>query len=220
MKRHPYCPGWLFPILVGQAKRLALLSEEERSAWGRSTCRNSRSPCGMRPSEQYGLDWTKVDLTRNFVSLPKTKTGKPRHIPLNAVAVAAFKVLQQRSLDRQWSVFVNIEGQPLRGYKYWFDRAVDEAGVRDFTWYCLRHTFASRLAMAGVGLLTIAELMGYRTIQMTKRYAHLAPGHNQAAVDRLLSFQTAPEPRATDRIKCHYRCHRARSHRDGAGCGS
>jgi integrase len=155
---------------------------------------------GMRPSEQYGLDWAKVDLTRNLVSLPKTKTGKPRHIPLNAVAVAAFKVLQQRSLNRQGSVFVNIQGQPLRAYKHWFDRAVEEAGVRDFTWYCLRHTFASRLAMAEVGLLTIAELMGHRTIQMTKRYAHLAPAHNQAAVDRLLSFQT-PQPSQEARVE-------------------
>ena len=127
----------------------------------------------MRPSEQYGLDWAKVDLTRNFVSLPKTKTGKPRHIPLNVVPVAAFKVLQQRSINGQGAVFVNIQGQPLRGYKHWFDRAGEGGGVRDFTWYCLRHTFASRLAMAGVGLLTIAELMGHRTIQMTKRYAHL-----------------------------------------------
>jgi integrase len=52
----------------------------------------------MRPSEQYGLDWSKVDLSRNSVSLPKTKTGKARHIRLNAVAVAAFKVLLKRSL--------------------------------------------------------------------------------------------------------------------------
>jgi Phage integrase family len=153
---------------------------------------------GMRPSEQYGLDWAKVDLTRNFVSLPKTKTGKPRHIPLNAVAVAAFKVLQQRSINRQGSVFVNIQGQPLRGYKHWFDRVVEEADVRDFTGYCLRHT--SRLAMAGVGLRTIAELMGHRTIQMTKRYAHLAPAHNQAALDRLLSFQT-PRPSQVAQIE-------------------
>jgi integrase len=75
-----------------------------------------------------------------------------------------------------------------------FDRAVEEAGLRDFTWYCLRHTFASRLAMAGVGLLTISELMGHKTIQMTKRYAHLAPAHNQAAVDRLVAFQSSNEP--------------------------
>jgi integrase len=148
---------------------------------------------GMRPSEQYGLDWSRVDLTRNFVSLPKTKNGKARHIRLNAVAVAAFKVLQKRSLNGKGEVFVNIEGKPLHGYKHWFDPAVEEAGLRDFTWYCLRHTFASRLAMAGVDLLTISELMGHKTIQMTKRYAHLAPAHNQAAVDRLVAFRSASE---------------------------
>lgn len=145
---------------------------------------------GMRPSEQYGLDWTRVDLERNYVSLPKTKNGKARHIRLNAVAVAAFKVLKKRCLDGKGEVFVNIEGTPLHGYKHWFDPAVEEAGLQDFTWYCLRHTFASRLAMAGVDLLTISELMGHKTIQMTKRYAHLAPAHNQAAVDRLVTFQS------------------------------
>ena len=148
---------------------------------------------GMRPSEQYGLDWSRVDLSRNSVSLPKTKTGKARHIRLNAVAVAAFKVLLKRSLTSGGQVFVNIEGKPLQGYKHWFDPAVEEAGLRDFTWYCLRHTFASRLAMGGVDLLTISELMGHKTIQMTKRYAHLAPAHNQAAVDRLVAFQSPSE---------------------------
>jgi integrase len=65
---------------------------------------------GMRPSEQYSLEWPRVDLARNFVSLPKTKTGKARHIRLNVVAVAAFKVLQRRSLNRGGRVFVNIQG--------------------------------------------------------------------------------------------------------------
>ena len=146
---------------------------------------------GMRPSEQYGLDWAKVDLARNFVTLPKTKNGKQRHIRLNAVALAAFNVLRQRSLDGDGRVFVNIQAQPLKGYKHWFNPAVEEAGIRDFTWYCLRHTFASRLAMAGVDVLTISELMGHRTFQMTKRYAHLAPAHNQDAVDRLVSPQAS-----------------------------
>jgi integrase len=148
---------------------------------------------GMRPSEQYGLTWDRVDLIRKLVSLPKTKTGKPRHIPLNSIAVAAFKVLKaRRSLNREGRVFVNIDGEPMQGYKHWFDPAVEAAGLRDFTWYCLRHTFASRLAMAGVDILTIAELMGHKRIQMTMRYAHLAPAHSQAAVDRLVSFQ-APQ---------------------------
>lgn len=85
---------------------------------------------GMRPSEQYGLEWARVDLTRNFVTLPKTKTGKQRYIRLNAVAVAAFKTLQRRSLNGEGPVFVNMEGKPLHGYKHWFDPAVGEAGLR------------------------------------------------------------------------------------------
>jgi len=83
-------------------------------------------------------------------------------------------------------VFVNMNGEPLRGYKHWFEPAVREAGVKDFTWYCLRHTFASRLVMAGVDLRTVAELMGHQQIQMTMRYAHLAPAHTLAAVERLV----------------------------------
>ena len=59
------------------------------------------------------------------------------------------------------------------------------AGLADFTWHCLRHTFASRLAMAGVDLRTIQELMGHKTIAMTCRYAHLAESHKLAAVERL-----------------------------------
>ena len=102
------------------------------------------------------------------------------------------KTLQKRSLNGEGPVFVNIRGEALRGYKHWFDPAVEESGLKDFTWYCLRHTFVSRLAMAGVSLVTISDLMGHNTIQMTKRYAHLAPAHNQAAVDRLVEFHAEP----------------------------
>jgi hypothetical protein len=119
-----------------------------------------------------------------------SSNGRTRYIPLNSVALVAFRVLKRRSLDGVGPVFVTIGGEPLQGYKHWFEPAVSEAGVRDFTWYCLRHTFASRLAMAGVDLRTVAELMGHQQIQMTMRYAHLAPAHTLAAVERLV---TAPQ---------------------------
>lgn len=150
---------------------------------------------GMRPSEQYSLIWERADLIRRLVTIPRSKNGNTRHIPLNSVALAAFQELFNRSAGNG-RVFVNIHGEPLRGYKHWFGPAVLEAGVRGFTWYCLRHTFASRLAMAGVDIRTIAELMGHKRIQMTMRYAHLAPAHNLAAVERLAVDRT-PEG-ATD----------------------
>ena len=91
-------------------------------------------------------------------------------------------------------MFVNAQGEPLKGYKHWFSPAVKTAGLKGFTWYCLRHTFASRLAMKGVDLRTVAELMGHKTIQMTMRYAHLAPAHNLAAVGTLVPGAEAKLP--------------------------
>jgi site-specific recombinase XerD len=60
-----------------------------------------------------------------------------------------------------------------------------EAKIAKFTWHCLRHTFISRLVMKGVDLRTVQELAGHKTIAMTVRYAHLAPEHNQAAIEKL-----------------------------------
>jgi len=63
-----------------------------------------------------------------------------------------------------------------------------EAGVRDFTWHCLRHTFASRLVMGGVDISTVKELMGHGTVGMTARYAHLAPKHTSDAIEKLNAY--------------------------------
>ena len=59
-----------------------------------------------------------------------------------------------------------------------FGPAVERAGLENFRWHDLRHTFASRLVMAGVDLMTVKELMGHKTIAMTQRYAHLSPAHS------------------------------------------
>ena len=60
------------------------------------------------------------------------------------------------------------------------------AKIEGVTWHTLRHTFASRLVMAGVDLKTVQELMGHKTIAMTARYAHLAPTHKLQALETLV----------------------------------
>jgi integrase len=133
---------------------------------------------GIRMSEQYGLKWSQVDSERRQLYLPKTKNGDPRDVPLNGTALAALKKLRASSKGE----FVFPDAESPRG---WFLGAVDRAGLKDYTWHCNRHTFASRLVMAGVDLHTVGELLGHRTAQMTKRYAHLSVNHKQAAVERI-----------------------------------
>ncbi|MGH9599816.1 MAG: tyrosine-type recombinase/integrase, partial [Terracidiphilus sp.] len=94
-------------------------------------------------------------------------------------------------------VFLNTEKDRLRSARDWFEPAVEKAGLKDYTWHCNRHTFASRLVMAGVDIRTVAGLMGHATIGMTMRYSHLAPEHSQAAVDRLVSSEALVTKLAT-----------------------
>ncbi|MGC1449576.1 MAG: site-specific integrase [Candidatus Sulfotelmatobacter sp.] len=151
---------------------------------------------GLRRSEQYRLTWDCVNLERRQLTVQRSKNGAPRHIPLNNAALAALRTAEAfRNGNPQ--VFLNRSGIRLYSPRFWFEAAVKDAKLSDFTWHCLRHTFASRLVMAGVDLRTVQELMGHKTIQMTVRYALLAPQHQFAAVQRLCDTE-AMQKGATD----------------------
>ncbi len=62
---------------------------------------------------------------------------------------------------------------------------MQKAGISDFRFYDLRHTFASHLVMAGVDLKTVQELLGHKTLQMTLRYSHLSRDHKRCAINTL-----------------------------------
>ena len=62
----------------------------------------------------------------------------------------------------------------------------DTSRLERYVWHCNRHTFASRLVMAGVDLRTVQELGGWRSLAMVQKYAHLAPEHRLAAVEALV----------------------------------
>jgi hypothetical protein len=92
------------------------------------------------------------------------KNGNTRHVPLNAISLAAFQELFARSRG-QGQVFVNMQGEPLKGYKHWFDPALREAGISFFTGTAC--AIRSRV-MAGVDLRTVAELMGQWVIRRSR----------------------------------------------------
>jgi site-specific recombinase XerD len=79
----------------------------------------------------------------------------------------------------------------LQGSCSWFLTALEEAKFAGYCWHCNRHAFASKLVKAGVGLRSVSELLGHRTAQMTKRYAHLSVNHKQAGVERISAVQSA-----------------------------
>jgi site-specific recombinase XerD len=146
---------------------------------------------GLRSSEQYRLTWECVDLGRHILTIPRSKNGEMRHIPMNRILMTALQSAFACSAGTG-PVFVSERGgKPLKKARHWFERAVDEAKLERFTWHCLRHTFASRLVMAGVDLRTVAELLGHKTLAMTMRYAHLAPEHQLAAVEKLCETKGA-----------------------------
>lgn len=155
---------------------------------------------GMRRGEQYACDWSWVDLDRRVLTVPRSKNGEKRRVYLNDTAVAAFQVLWRFS-EGKGIVFAHLyNSDKTTGAREWFEQALSEAGISNFRWHDLRHTFASRLVMRGVDIRTVQELMGHKTIQVTLRYAHLAPQHQLEAVQRLCDTGAARMEQLTPKL--------------------
>lgn len=145
---------------------------------------------GARRGEQFHIKWRDVDFKRGFVRVDG-KTG-PRHIEMNSVARAALLKLQ-RNAGTAVYVCEDAKRAGQRDWRRWFEECVKAAGIEDFTWHDLRHTFASRLVMAGVDLRTVQELMGHKSITQTMKYAHLSQAHRRAAVEKLTGTTTGTQ---------------------------
>ncbi|MDI6642183.1 MAG: site-specific integrase [Elusimicrobiota bacterium] len=80
-----------------------------------------------------------------------------------------------------------------------FMTALRKAGISNFRFHDLRHTFCSHLVMAGVDIYTVKELAGHRSVEMTIRYSHLAPNQKKVAVEILSSWMdTIWTPKTVD----------------------
>lgn len=140
---------------------------------------------GLRKGSQYSLTWEMVDWNGRMLNVPRTKNEEPIHVPLNDAAIAALRVVHGRG-DGRGRVFQSAKtGEPLENGRHWFDDAVAEAKIKNFRWHDLRHTFASRLRMKGAPLEDIADLLGHKSLTMTRRYAHLGPNKLHAVVSLL-----------------------------------
>ena len=154
---------------------------------------------GMRRGEQLNLRWKDVNFHTRTITIPRSKSGELRHVRMNDRVLEILRSLPSR-LKSEW-VFPSETGEsPLNANNFInrvFNPAMKEANVSDFRWHDLRHTFASRLTMAGVDLRTLQELMGHKTIKMTLRYSHLSPTHTLEAVNKLCLTRQASGTRTS-----------------------
>jgi integrase len=143
---------------------------------------------GMRRGEMFNLRWRDIDFHNRVITIPQSKSGEMRYVPMNDTVVEILGNLPSR-MKNEW-VFPSLTGTtPTNGNNFTrrvFIPAVKKAEIENFRWHDLRHTFASRLVMKGNDLTTVRDLMGHKDIKMTLRYSHLSPAHKMTAVQTLV----------------------------------
>lgn len=132
---------------------------------------------GARKCEVLDARWDEIDFNRRLLTVPaeRSKSKKPRHIPLSDAAIELLQSLPRRD-DIPW-VFFNprTKKQPVSIFHAW-DTIRNRVGLADVRLHDLRHSYASFLVNAGRSLYEVQKLLGHHDPKVTMRYAHLAPG--------------------------------------------
>ncbi|WP_131781169.1 tyrosine-type recombinase/integrase [Legionella gresilensis] len=175
--------------------RVRFLSDDERRRL-LDECRKSESQylyiavvlalsTGARKMELMGLRWKDIDFNRQVITLHETKNGERRVLPLTGHALELIKELAKvQRLDCDF-IFPNHQFTKPIDLRTPFENALKRAEITDFRWHDLRHSCASYLAMNNASLAEIAEILGHKTLQMVKRYAHLSDAHTSKVVARM-----------------------------------
>lgn len=137
---------------------------------------------GMRKGELLGLKWGNI--VGDFINLKgdKTKSGKGRQIPINARLAEVLWEVRQKNQLRSEYVFCDSQGRRFHDVRSSFANALRRAGIDDFTFHDLRHTYASHFMMREGNLTTLSKLLGHASLAMTMRYSHFSKGHLLEAV--------------------------------------
>jgi integrase len=172
--------------------RVRYLADDERTRLFES-CRQSRYPrlhamvlmamkTGARKGELLGLTWRDVDLDAGIAYLGRTKNGDRRTLVLLPDVVEALRSFKSSDGARYVFGSVRSKYQSPASIETAWREALSRAKVRNFVFHDLRHTCASYMAQAGVDLSVVAEVLGHRKLDMTRRYAHLTTKTKAAAM--------------------------------------
>jgi integrase len=149
---------------------------------------------GMRLGELIGLQWSSIDWHNKLIivryswshyakELGSPKSNRERHIDMTT---DLYEMLLKRRKNTGF-VFLDVDGEHFNQHRLnrRLTNVCKKAGMRHLGWHTLRHTFASHLVMRGAPVPAVQKLMGHSTIEMTMRYAHLAPSTLRATIDLL-----------------------------------
>ena len=141
---------------------------------------------GLRQSNVVKMEWSQInlELRHAWVKATQSKNGKPIAIPLNEIALEVLR----RQIGKHPTRVFTFRGKPFKAAntKAWV-QALKRAGIEDFKWHDLRHTWATWQRQAGTPTHELQRLGGWKTAAMVERYAHLAPDHLANAASRIES---------------------------------
>ena len=140
---------------------------------------------GMRQGEILRITWEDIDLKKEKITLMITKNGEIRVLPLKGRALHLVKNLEKnRRIDTNFLFPSANADKPINIRSVW-ERAIREAEIEDFKFHDLRHTAASFLAMNGATPSEIAAVLGHKSLQMVKRYAHISEVHTADVIEKM-----------------------------------
>lgn len=143
---------------------------------------------GLRRANVTGLQWSQVDLTRRlaWIHPDQAKARKAIAVPLNSEAV----LLIRKQIGKHPTHIFSFNGRPIIqvSTKAWY-KGLEKAGIEDFRWHDLRHTWASWHVQNGTPLFALQELGGWESPEMVRRYAHLSADHLAPYADRLSALR-------------------------------
>ena len=141
---------------------------------------------GLRKKEILSLKWNSVNFETKCIILEPSETkNRKRHVlPLNSKAWQIIKRRFRQRVEGCPYVF-HRNGTKINSIRTAFENALKRAGIENFHFHDLRHTFASRLVQKGVDLYVVKELLNHSDITTTQRYAHLRLDNLKKAVEKL-----------------------------------
>ena len=150
---------------------------------------------GMRKGEILGLLWSQIDLDNRTIHIHNAKSRHgERRIPMNGIVYNVLCELHRKCSSEFVFPSSRKPGDRIQDHKMGFWKAVQLAGIPHIRFHDLRHSFATRLVLAGVDLITVQHLLGHAKITMTARYAHSVEEARIDAVRRLEEGEKAAQP--------------------------